>query len=83
MEAEELVDSEDGSTKVDKVLKDELPEDAMSLSVVKKVFFWFMHSVCRAHKFYLSSESLSTKVSHPHNIVSVSNGARKSITAEF
>lgn len=83
MEAEELLDSEDGSTKVDEVLKDELPEDAVSLSVVKKVFFWFIHSVCRAHKFYLSSESLSTKLSHPRNAVSVSNGARKSITAEF
>ena len=37
MEAEDLVATEDGRTKIDEILEDELPKDASSLSVVKKV----------------------------------------------
>jgi hypothetical protein len=37
MEAEDLVAAEGGRTEIDEILDDELPEDASSLSVVKKV----------------------------------------------
>lgn len=37
MEAEEIVNAEDGQTEIDEVLKDEVPADAALLSVVKKV----------------------------------------------
>jgi hypothetical protein len=37
MEAEVLVAVEDGRTEIDKILEDELPKDASSLSIVKKV----------------------------------------------
>ena len=37
MEAEDLVAAEDGRTEIDEILEDELPKDASSLSVVKKV----------------------------------------------
>ena len=37
MEAEDLVAVEDGRTEINEISKDELPKDASSLSVVKKV----------------------------------------------
>ena len=37
MEAEEIVNVEDGQIEIDEVLKDEVPADAASLSIVKKV----------------------------------------------
>jgi hypothetical protein len=36
MEAEDLAEAEDGNTEIDEILKDELPKDVASLSVVKK-----------------------------------------------
>ena len=37
MEAEDLVAAEDGRTKINEILDDELPKDASSLSVMKRV----------------------------------------------
>ena len=37
MEAEDLVAVEDGRTEIDEISEDELPKDASSLSVMKKV----------------------------------------------
>jgi hypothetical protein len=59
MEAEDLVEAEDGSTELDNILKDELPKNTASMSVVKKISC-FAHTLPNA-----GSQPLITLIAAP------------------
>ena len=51
MEAEDLAEAEDRSIEIGEILKDELPKEAVTLSVVKKVTYFVLFLTAYSNSF--------------------------------